>query len=167
MAWLVDDSLRFQQLSLLSPLFQPAASRVWERVREEGLPFRVWETLRDHRRQSAYYSQGRDAWNKVVHPGDVVTKAPPGESAHEWGMAMDLVLDIEGVNPWSGLKHKRAQFEPYWRAYADIAKDEGLITGFHSWGWDFPHIQLPMWTQHRPAGWRTLVEYRLETTEGD
>ena len=165
MAWEVDDSLRSADLDMLDVRFLPLASGLVTMCGELGLPFQVWETRRDHRRQAAYFNQGRAM---LAGESRVDTKAEPGESPHEWGFAIDLVLNIPGVNPWAGLskaKSKRAdrrKYQPLWAQMADCARELGLTSGYHSWGWDWPHSQQKLWTQHRPRDWRASVRYRLE-----
>lgn len=160
MVWTVRDSMLMDDPALLAPEFKPSALGLIEGAKALGLPFKPWETLRDHRRQAAYFAQGRTA------PGQIITQAEPGESAHEFGFAIDMVLDVPGVNPWAGIggdDHRaRRKWEPYWRQLADLGRELGLTTGYHHWGWDWPHFQLKNWLFHRPDDWRTLVQLRLE-----
>lgn len=150
-------TIRHTSLWLLRPFFRASVEEVLWQVRREGLPFRVWETLRDHRRQEQYYAQGRTA------PGKIITKAPPGHSPHEWGVACDLVLDLPGVSPWS----TTGDHAKLWEEMGAIAIDCGLIWG-GSWRWrDLPHVEAKEWREHRPVGWETLVRYRLERIPGD
>lgn len=167
MVFKVSDSLRYDGLDLLAQPFRDAAFRVVKQIVDEGLPLMVWETFRDHRRQAAYYALGRTVRNAdhtAARPmGTVVTKAHPGESAHEWGLALDMVLDIPGAHPWSHApKHV-----PIWHRYAVIAKENGLVSGYLDWGWDRPHVEQKDWTRYRPEDWRELVALRLETHPGD
>lgn len=167
MAFRVDDTLRSADVMQLEPPFRERALLLLERIREDRLPLRVWETVRDHRRQAAYYALGRTARNDDATPsrpmGSIVTQAKPGESAHEWGFALDLVLALPGVNPWSSApKHARI-----WHRYALHAKELGLISGYLDWGWDKPHVELRGWRDLRPEGWEDRVRYRLEVTAGD
>jgi len=52
-------------------------------------------------RQRELYAQGRDASGKVIDHSKVVTDAAPGLSAHNYGLAVDLVFNGAPANkPW-------------------------------------------------------------------
>ncbi len=53
-------------------------------------------TLRSSLEQAMLYAQGRTA------PGPIVTKAHPGQSAHQYGFALDFVIMNNGKPDWSG-----------------------------------------------------------------
>lgn len=103
-----------------------------------GLPVRVTHTLRTMDEQLHLYQQGRSA------PGQIVTKAKPGESAHNFGKAFDVCFPgaamAECYPPGDDLR---------WNEIGMIGEGLGL-----AWGgrWktfkDRPHFELPNW---RPA----------------
>ncbi len=107
--------------------------------------------------QTKIYSAGRTA------PGDIVTNARPGDSAHNWGCATDWAEfrpEFKAHDPWD---------KADWHVYATAVIDCGL-----DWGgdWDrdgttekgendFPHCQLPL---KKP--WRYIGDtYRLHGAE--
>src|SRR6266850_5242559 len=53
-------------------------------------------TLRSLIEQEALYAQGRTT------PGRVVTNAKPGQSAHNFGLAIDVVPIVNGKPDWNG-----------------------------------------------------------------
>ena len=58
---------------------------------KHGVTFEVLSGLRSYSQQAALYAQGR------TRPGKIVTKARPGSSWHNYGLAMDLGLFRSGV----------------------------------------------------------------------
>lgn len=63
----------------------------------------------------------------------IVTRALPGQSWHQWGLAMDCYV-MEGEQAvWNHEKY---------RPYAEVANTLGLTAGY-DWGWDGAHVQLP------------------------
>lgn len=96
----------------------------------------VTSGLRDSAKQAALYAQGRTA------PGPIVTNAPPGHSAHEHGLAIDVALQLPAGLSWD-------TNDPAWpRLWAAVKASQGLHSGH-----DFPpvapadddHIQAVRW----------------------
>lgn len=54
----------------------------------------VYYGLRTAAEQAALYAQGRTT------PGAIVTNAPPGRSAHEHGLAVDVCILVGGHEEW-------------------------------------------------------------------
>lgn len=102
----------------------------------QGHAFWVVEGYRSYTRSEELYAQGRSK------QGPVVTRARAGQSAHNFGIAADLVLD--GYLERAGLQpdYRPDSYEPL-RA---LAPKHGLVWGG---GWaglkDYPHVQLPNW----------------------
>ena len=81
----------------LSDLLPPARDRAeafLARSRAEGIELLVTSTYRDHESQAALYAQGRSA------PGRIVTNARPGQSLHNWRVALDVVPLRAGKPVW-------------------------------------------------------------------
>ncbi len=148
-----------KRISQLSQPFQSAAIYLLHLIKAEGLPFVVFETLRDEATQEAYFKRG-------------VTKAKFGQSAHNFGLAMDLILDTKKIDvrrrEWKGKKYPDAwdtetpAAVDAWVALGDLCFDLQLEWGGHwkksgstpvkmtngdeiTLGWDCPHIQLKNW----------------------
>ena len=81
----------------------------------------VTQTLRTMEEQARIYAQGR------TMPGAIITYAPPGTSAHNFGMAFDIC--IAGAEPYP------AGFD--WEALGVIGEALGL-----GWGGRFSHPDL-------------------------
>lgn len=117
-----------------------------------GLRVRITQTRRTLDEQQHLYHQGRmyqnGAWI-VVDWAKVVTKAAPGTSAHNFGMAFDICF--EGADPYlDAYLHEHAVYDPRWAQVGEIGEKLGL-----SWGgprgsldrftWDRPHFERPDW----------------------
>lgn len=111
----------------------------------EHLPVVIVETLRSFERQTELFRQR-----------PVVTKAKAGFSYHNFGLAVDLVLLVDGKPSWDFDPHGKV-----WQRVVTLAKGRGL-----DWGgdWktfpDIPHFQdrdrptLAMCRSRWPHGWQ-------------
>lgn len=136
------DLLKRIDLGKLHAPFLELVLDMLARCRAEGFDYYAISGFRDYAEQDALYEQGRTA------AGARVTNARGGESAHNFGLAVDLCRD--------GLIDRRG-LQPDWRpASYDMlgryARAVGLV-----WGGDFaipdrPHVQL--------AGYVTAEELR-------
>jgi peptidoglycan L-alanyl-D-glutamate endopeptidase CwlK len=110
-------------------------------------PTRTTHTLRTWDEQLHLYAKGRkltadDGW-VVVDRTQVVTRAQPGQSAHNFGAAFDICV----VGP-----HPYPDDEALWNAYGAAGEKVGL-----SWGgrWrsivDRPHFELATWRTLKPV----------------
>ena len=104
--------------------------------------------LRSFLDQQAIYAQGRTAPcgacrdKGITDPcGHVMTRAKPGQSYHNYGLAVDFAFDSNSQKP--GLQPSWA-FADY-RVLAEEAVKLGLEPGFY---WtqfpDCPHVQVPL-----------------------
>jgi peptidoglycan L-alanyl-D-glutamate endopeptidase CwlK len=98
---------------------------------------RITHTLRTITEQDALYAQGR------TKPGKKITNAKGGQSFHNYGMAFDICLIIDGKEAsWDMLKDFDGDKEADWMEIVHIAKK-------HGWEWggdwtkfkDYPHFQ--------------------------
>lgn len=88
--------------------------------------FRIYEGYRSKERQDFLYEQGR------TKPGPIVTKARAGQSAHNYGMAVDL-CDIN-------LELKKAEIEK------TLLGNPAIEWGGHWKNFpDPPHFQIRNW----------------------
>lgn len=108
--------------------FQPLVERKAEILKmimsALGHPIRLTSTFRSSEEQDKLYAQGRTT------PGSIVTNAKGGESAHNFGVAFDVVFVNEGYDgPW------------------DLVGKFGKLLGF-TWGGDWkkfvdrPHFEF-------------------------
>lgn len=92
---------------------------------EKKLPsnyvIRVTQALRTIADQDALYAQGR------TKPGKKVTNVRGGNSWHNYGLAFDFVLLINGKISWD--------VDKYWLEVVKIFKSKGFV-----WGGDFKSL---------------------------
>lgn len=125
------DTVSEARLSLINPTLADKIRKLAEMVYNEGITFRVVQGYRTFADQAAIYAQGR------TMAGKIVTKAPPGHSWHEFGLAVDVAPDdpaLPGYQPdWTAT-------HPAWIRLVDAGTSLGLVNGksFH----DLPHFQL-------------------------
>ena len=92
----------------------------------------VYCTLRTNDEQDRLYAFGRTL------PGRIVTNATAGNSAHNWGFALDFVPLLAGKPQWAaGNKY-------YMHAIA-IAEARGLQSLAKGPFVEFAHLQMPNW----------------------
>lgn len=114
-------------LSGLWPPFASALSYLQAYCASLGLEAQVVSGFRSESEQAALYRQGRtpsEIVNRVrkAGAGGAVTDAPPGYSAHNFGLA----VDVEGRNQ---------------REVVALARQ----LGFGTVSWDPAHIEWPNW----------------------
>lgn len=131
------------KLDSLEPDFKPKVEALIAKANEEtGRTWAASDGRRTMTQQRDIFAQGR------TKPGKVVSNAKPGQSAHNFGLAVDLwPLDGNGDFDW-GANDK------LFKVLADIAVDMGLTAGyyFHSIH-DAPHVEDPLW-KHQQALWQ-------------
>jgi hypothetical protein len=83
-------------------------------------------------------------------PGDRGPRAaPPGKSAHNYGLAVDVVLDIDPVKP--GLQPSWRTDLPGWLWLKSACTAHPRLKNGWSFG-DWPHIEKYRWDRH--IGWQ-------------
>jgi peptidoglycan L-alanyl-D-glutamate endopeptidase CwlK len=119
---------RRSDLSALHPAVRKAVEATHRQIVAEGHPFEVFEAYRTPKRQAFLFAQGR------TRPGEIVTKAGPWSSYHQYGLAADFVLKINGNWSWEdkGAKAKS------WRRLHEIARENGL----EPLDFERPHLQM-------------------------
>ena len=101
-----------KDMSYLHPKVCNAALQAIKSCKEQGYPVTVVETYRTFERQGLLFEQGRSL------PGEIVTKSQPGESYHNYGLA----LDISPTNESIGLIFESLGFEwgARWESFKDM-----------------------------------------------
>ncbi len=121
------ETSRQQDLAVLHPVIRESVKRVQQQLDDEKLPFKVFEAFRAPERQRFLYRQGRDL------PGDIVTKAKPWGSYHQYGLAVDFVLFVSGSWSWKDT----GQYAKMWQRLHAIGRQHGL----EPLSWESPHLQ--------------------------
>jgi len=91
-------------------------------------------TLRTMQDQAILFAQGRTT------PGKIITNAKPGQSAHNFGLALDIVPVVHGKLDWSG-------DSPPWVTVAELGQSHGLqwLGAPGSPFIEQAHFQHPQW----------------------
>lgn len=123
-----------RSLGDLRPEIWSKANDFLDACKQAGLDVLVTCTLRSNEEQAALYAQGRSK------PGHIVTDAPAGKSAHNYGLALDIVPIVNGKPEWNG-------GDPVWQTIGEIGERCGLEWAgnpsypFH----ELPHFQIQNW----------------------
>lgn len=113
---------------------------------------RISQGMRTFDAQNALYAQGR------TKPGKKVTNAKAGQSIHNYGLAVDIVLIIDGKTAsWDVKSDWDNDRKADWMECVEIFKK-------HGWDWggdwksfkDMPHFEKKGYT------WRTLIGKRKD-----
>lgn len=119
---------RQNDISNLHPVVRVAVVKVFTQLQAEGIPFRIFEAFRSPERQADLYAQGR------TKSGDIVTYAQPWYSYHQYGLAVDFVLLVDGDWSWSSNGQKAA----WWSRMHELGAQEELMR----LNFETPHLQL-------------------------
>ena len=122
-----------RNLDDLSPLVRPQVDAFLAVAQGSGIDVLVTCTLRTILEQATLYAHGRTL------PGPIVTNAKAGQSAHNYGFAIDIVPIVDGKPDWNGA-------DPVWEQLGKLGEAAGLEwagrwTTFN----EKPHFQLPNW----------------------
>lgn len=141
------DQVTLDRIQLLHPLLRDEAGAIYSDICERltgRVACRFSHTLRTNAEQNELYAKGR------TKPGSIVTYAKGGQSYHNFGLAVDIVLlvDKDGNGTYKSLD---------WSTTSDNDKDglsdwEEVDYVFNLHGWkglykpdgkrfDFPHFQ--------------------------
>jgi peptidoglycan L-alanyl-D-glutamate endopeptidase CwlK len=130
-------------LATLDPAFEGLVRQFLAEADAAGLDIVLTSGRRTIAEQEALYAKGRTAG------GSKVTNAGPGDSAHNYGLAIDFAFaNALGVATFPPFE------DPRWAQAAAIGKRLGM-----EWGGDWksfkdgPHLELPAWKQAR-ADWK-------------
>jgi D-alanyl-D-alanine carboxypeptidase len=124
------------QISTLHPKLRAIALEAYNEAvaaTPEGVHPIITQGYRTFAESDKLYAQGRTT------PGDIVTNAPAGKSWHNYGLAVDFALVINGNAEWN-------QNDPNWMTVVDIFKKHGFTWGGNFPGTfkDYPHLEMQM-----------------------
>ena len=125
---IADPNMRRTDLDSLHPVMREATLYLLRKLEAEGIPLRLFESFRSPARQAWLYAQGR------TRAGAIVSNAKPWESYHQYGLAADFVLWIEGSWSWS----TAGVHTMYWKRLHKIGEEVGL----EPLSWETPHLQV-------------------------
>jgi|ERR1700759_535001 len=123
-----------RSLDTLDPRFRPKVDQLLQECSAHGLDMLVYCTLRSSQEQDQLYQVGR------TKPGKIVTNAKAGQSAHNFGMAIDAAPLVGGKIAWNDHED--------WALYGELAARAGLEwAGTWKTFKEMPHVQLPNWQE--------------------
>lgn len=133
------------RIDTLEPEFKAKIGQLLQAA--ENVTGRKWVVTAARRtmaEQRAIYAQGR------TKPGKVVSNAPAGYSAHNYGLAVDLAPLIDMTKSTIDWNADRT----IWKQMADLAVEMGLVSGFYFRTiFDAPHVEDPEW-KNQQALWK-------------
>ena len=130
------DAITLKRIDLLHPKLRAEVHTMYEEMcnalRGKAIP-RFAYTLRTIKEQNELYQKGRTT------AGPKVTNAKGGQSYHNYGCAIDLVLIIEGKTAsWDTLTDFDGDKVSDWMECVAIAKKYGF-----EWGGDWKFVDKP------------------------
>lgn len=145
------DKLSIQRIATMLPDVRERATRTLKRMTAAltgRATVRFTYTTRTFKEQQDLYNLGRtvvnpDGKSKSKPMGNIVTNAKAGQSIHNYGLAFDIALIIDGKEAsWNTVKDWDGDGVSDWMECVKIAKEEGW-----EWGGDWktfkdePHFQ--------------------------
>lgn len=120
---------RDSEISRLHPAIRQKVAAIKKQLQSEKIPFEVFEAFRTPERQA-----------NLFRKRPRVTWVGPWGSIHQYGLAVDFVLKINGKWSWDD-KGDRAGL---WERMHELAKENGMTPLFNKEGMliEKPHIQL-------------------------
>lgn len=130
------DNASEAKLQNVHPVLADKVRRMSEMLALEGITIRVTQGLRSWSDQMALWLKGRDSRGNVIDSSKVVTKAAPGHSYHNFGLAVDVAPFTDNTPDWN-LTH------PAWKRIVAVGESLGLTSGSEWRSFpDWPHFQL-------------------------
>ncbi len=146
-----NSSKRDGDISRLHPAIRTKVKKIRDQLQKEKIPFEVFEAFRTPERQANLWAKGR------TKPGHKVTWVNSWKSIHQYGLAVDFVLKINGQWSWDdqGAEAK------YWTRMHELADEHGMTPIFNKAGKliEKPHIQI--------KGMTSTELYKGNYPEGD
>jgi len=112
-------------------------------------------TLRTFKEQDEIYAQGRTKlFDSAGHKLGIVTKAKGGQSIHNYGLAIDIMLIVDNKTAsWDTITDFDKDSKSDWMEVINIFKAAGF-----SWGGDWKSFKdLPHVEKTFGLGWRDLL----------
>lgn len=125
------DAISISRLNELHPAVRDSAIRAYTRackITPVGVHPFITECFRSFKRSDELYAQGR------TKPGNKVSNAKGGESIHNYSLALDFVLQVNGKMDWN--------VNANWMKVIQCFKEEGWESGadWRSFK-DYPHLE--------------------------
>lgn len=132
------DQVTIERIKLLHPKVREEVAEIYDEISNALIGkamCRFSYTLRTFAEQDAIYAQGR------TKPGKIVTNAKAGFSYHNYGLAIDIVLLVNGAASWDTVKDFDGDGKADWQEIVHIFKSFGWEWGGYWQFKDSPHFQ--------------------------
>lgn len=127
-----------REIKDLHPILQEKAKTFLIQCKANGLDIIITQTLRDSEYQDKLYYDG-------IKTGKVVTKARGGSSYHNYGLAFDIAIKVNGKIDWNN--------EELYKKAGSIGKKLML-----EWGGDFKILKdLPHFQYRYSEKWKRFL----------
>lgn len=125
------DEISISRLNELHPSVRDSAIRAYTKsckITPVGVHPFITECFRSFKRSDELYAQGR------TKPGPKVSNAKGGESIHNYSLALDFVLQVNGKMDWN--------VNTNWMKVIQCFKEEGWESGADWKSFkDYPHLE--------------------------
>lgn len=132
------DKVTLDRIKLIHPNLRGELEQIYKEICEAlkgRAECRFTHTLRTFEEQNELYAQGR------TKPGMVVTRAKGGQSWHNFGMAVDIVLLVDKKASWDIKTDYDKDGRSDWMEVVDVFKRYGWEWGGDWKFFDAPHFQ--------------------------
>lgn len=152
------DQLTIQRIQLLHPSIRQEVEDIYRNEIVPALASRTFcrfsQTFRTFAEQEAIYAQGR---TKLYDANGtrlgIVSKSKPGQSMHNFGLAVDIVLIDGNSASWNTIKDYDGDGKGDWGEVAKIFKSHG-----YTWGGDWKNFpDMPHFEKTFGHTWHTLL----------
>jgi peptidoglycan L-alanyl-D-glutamate endopeptidase CwlK len=150
------DNITIQRIETLHPKIRTEVKNIYTNEIVPALTSctcRFAYTLRTFKEQDDLYTQGRtklfDSTGKRL---GIVTKAKGGQSIHNYGLALDIVLLINNSASWDTIKDYDKDGKSDWMEVVNIMKNHG-----YTWGGDWKFKDAPHF-EKTGYEWRMLLD---------
>lgn len=133
------DIYTIQRVEQLHPQLRKEAIEAIQEVEggwDKGVAIRLTQVLRTIEEQNKLFAQGRTS------KGNIVTNAKGGQSFHNYGLACDIVLIVDGKADWSITADRNNSGISDWEEVIRAFEKRGWFSGknFKSFK-DYPHLE--------------------------
>jgi peptidoglycan L-alanyl-D-glutamate endopeptidase CwlK len=132
------DQITIKRIELLHPSLKDEAIQIYSEICKSlsnGVICRFTHTLRTIEEQNKLYAQGRTT------KGQIVTNAKGGQSFHNFGLAIDFCLIVDGKATWERGTDFDRDRQPDFMEVVKIFEKYGWEWGGRWHFKDYPHFQ--------------------------
>ena len=127
----INPDKRDTSLELLHPLMREKVMALMDDLQANSIPMKIFEAYRSPERQDHLYAIGR---TREMHRGRV-TFVKAWHSRHQYGLAVDMVIDHPDYSMWDTENDKP---KAWWKRYHELAE----IHDLEPVNFELVHIQL-------------------------